>query len=164
MQGHGQQARLCWLKGMRTGSCGCRCLQGCDFMCPGVMLVSNSHWMGNAPRVGNHCSEWVTLGIGRTPGHWPGCEEDVSVPLSLRSRRPTRCKEPGRPVMTSAHQCPHSPPPGTFPCASCRARSRGAELLFAELGYFINNQLVFNSRVITVLLNLNLMCIWETLI
>lgn len=30
--------------------------------------------------------------------------------------------------------------------------------------YFINNQLVFKSYAVTVLLNLNLMCIWETLI
>lgn len=39
-----------------------------------------------------------------------------------------------------------------------------AELHVAALGYLTNNQLVFNSRAITVLLNLNLMCIWETLI
>ena len=39
-----------------------------------------------------------------------------------------------------------------------------AELRVAARGYFINNQLVFNSHAITVLLNLNLMCIWETLI
>lgn len=83
----------------------------------------------------------------------------LSCPPSTAKCHHRGDKEPGRPGQEPG-QKPWALPPGPSPVP---AAVQGAAH-FAELWHLLNNQLVFNSRVITVLLNLNLMCIWETLI
>lgn len=144
MAGHSQRAvnGFLWLE----------VLSGGDLIYPGVMLVWTNHW--NQP--GCH---WSHLGDTGTLGHWPGWGRTAvslpSCPPSTAKCHHRGDKEPGRPG-----QEPWALPPGPSPVP---AAVQGAAH-FAELWHLLNNQLVFNSHVITVLLNLNLMCIWETLI